>query len=272
MTTKLARADAPALFCPGLSVWGVRSNRRNGRGRGDRSSRHLGGLKMRGLGATFALLCAFCVVGAAQADVYKYVDDQGKIHFTDAPLKGTKYRLEWIRESKKLVRESKARSADLNPVKVSPKSAAPISGSLATRRAAYDKLIDANARRYGLSPALVHAVIRAESAYDPKAVSRAGAQGLMQLMPGTAARYGVSDSFNPVENVRGGSAYLRDLLDMFDWELDLALAGYNAGEGAVIKHGRKIPPYAETQGYVRKVRQFLWAERDVRSGVVMSVR
>lgn len=218
-----------------------------------------------------------CVAVAANADVYKYVDAEGKTYFTDAPLKGSKYRLEWRRESPKLVRENQERSASLKPRTPLSQAVAPISESLAARRATYDRLIAANAKRYGLSPALVHAVIRAESAYNPKAVSRAGAQGLMQLMPGTAARYDVSDSFNPVENVRGGTAYLRDLMDMFDWELDLALAGYNAGEGAVIKHGRKIPPYAETQGYVRKVRQFLWAERDVRSngerpGVVMSVR
>jgi soluble lytic murein transglycosylase-like protein len=230
---------------------------------------------MRGLLATFAVLVACCVVGVARADIYKYVDAGGKVYFTDAPMKGSKYRLEWKRESKKLVRESQARSASLDQgtgASQKARKAAPITGSRAARRAAYEKLIAANARRYGLSPALIHAVVRAESAYNPTAVSHAGAEGLMQLMPGTAARYGVTDSFNPVENVRGGSAYLRDLLDMFDWDLELALAGYNAGEGAVIKHGRKIPPYAETQAYVRKVRQFLWAEKDASTGVVMSVR
>lgn len=227
---------------------------------------------MRGHLVTFAVVLACCASSTAQADVYKYVDAAGKVYFTDAPMKGSQYRLEWQRASKKLVRENKAKSAGLEERKSPLKKAAPITGSLATRRAAYETLIAANARRYGLSPALIHAVVRAESAYNPTAVSRAGAQGLMQLMPGTAARYGVTDSFNPVENIRGGTAYLRDLMDMFDWDLELALAGYNAGEGAVIKHGRKIPPYAETQAYVRKVRQFLWAEKDVSTGVVMSVR
>jgi soluble lytic murein transglycosylase-like protein len=231
---------------------------------------------MRGLWVTFVVLAACGVASVAQADIYKYVDAAGKVYFTDAPMKGSQYRLEWKRESKKLVRENETRSASLKPPKARTgtpaKAAAPVTGTLATRRAAYETVIAANARRYGLSPALIHAVVRAESAYNPTAVSRAGAEGLMQLMPGTAARYGVSDSFNPVENIRGGAAYLRDLLDMFDWDLELALAGYNAGEGAVIKHGRKIPPYAETQAYVRKVRQFLWAERDVSPGVVMSVR
>jgi soluble lytic murein transglycosylase-like protein len=79
----------------------------------------------------------------------------------------------------------------------------------------------------------------------------------MQLMPGTAARYGVKDSFNPVENLRGGAAYLRDLLDLFDQDLRLALAGYNAGENAVIRNGYQIPPYSETQNYVRQVLQHL---------------
>ena len=92
-------------------------------------------------------------------------------------------------------------------------------------------------------------------------MSSAGAIGLMQLMPGTAARYKVGDIWEPAANVRGGAAYLRDLLDMFDQDLRLALAGYNAGEGAVMKYGRQIPPYPETQQYVRKVLQFLWDEQ-----------
>ncbi|MCG6895691.1 MAG: lytic transglycosylase domain-containing protein [Thiocapsa sp.] len=228
---------------------------------------------MHGFIAILALLTACFASEAAQADVYKYVDATGKVYFTDAPLKGKKYRLEWKRESKKLVRENQTRSASVGAKRrAASKSPSRVAGSLAKRRALYDNLIGANARRYGLPPALIHAVIRAESAYDPTAVSRAGAEGLMQLMPGTAARYGVADSFNPVENVRGGSAYLRDLLDLFDWDLELALAGYNAGEGAVIKHGRKIPPYAETQDYVRKVREFLLAEKGTRPGVAMSAR
>ncbi|MEE9552534.1 MAG: lytic transglycosylase domain-containing protein, partial [Gammaproteobacteria bacterium] len=98
-----------------------------------------------------------------------------------------------------------------------------------------------------------HAVITAESAYDPRAVSRAGAVGLMQLMPATAKRYGVKNRLNPRENIYGGTRYLRDLLIMFDNNLLLALAAYNAGENAVKNHGNRIPPYKETQTYVRKV-------------------
>jgi len=197
------------------------------------------------------------------ADVYKYVDAKGNTYFTDSPLRGSKYKLAWKRESRGLIKENKQRLASLSPKKGS-------SEGLERRRARFERLIAANARRYNLAPELLHAVIRAESAYDHTAVSSAGAQGLMQLMPGTAARYGVTDSFNPVDNIRGGAAYLRDLLDLFDQDLVLALAGYNAGENAVIKHGRRIPPYDETQNYVRKVLRHLSGERGAR--VRMSAR
>jgi soluble lytic murein transglycosylase-like protein len=122
-------------------------------------------------------------------------------------------------------------------------------------------LIEMVAGQHNLYPELLHAVIRTESAYNPSAVSSAGATGLMQLMPGTAKRYSVKDIWDPVDNLRGGAKYLRDLLDMFGNDLRLALAAYNAGENAVIKYGNRIPPYPETQRYVRKVLQFLWAER-----------
>ena len=230
------------------------------------------------------LVLAGCVLLAtsARADVYKYVDAKGNTYFTDAPLIGPKYRLAWKRESERLVSENRRRLAKLSrglgrvaglasgpvatPAAAAPAALAPTQGasrdqSVATRRARFERVINAYARVYGLSPELLHAVIRTESAYNHEAVSRAGAEGLMQLMPGTAARYGVKDSFNPVENVRGGAAYLRDLLDLFGQDLRLALAGYNAGENAVIRNGNQIPPYAETQNYVRQVLQHLWSAR-----------
>lgn len=108
------------------------------------------------------------------------------------------------------------------------------------------------APEYGLDPALVIAVIRAESNFDPRAHSAKDARGLMQLIPSTATRFGVSDPWDPLENVRGGMAYLRWLIDHFEGDLHLALAGYNAGEGAVRRYGG-IPPYAETRAYVRRV-------------------
>jgi hypothetical protein len=107
-------------------------------------------------------------------------------------------------------------------------------------------------RRHSIDAALLFAVIKQESGFNPMAISSAGARGLMQLMPATARRYGVSRVHDPGENIAAGSAYLRDLIDMFG-SLELALAAYNAGEGAVIKYGRRIPPYRETQGYVRSV-------------------
>ena len=225
------------------------------------------------------LAAAVLLAANARADVYKYVDAKGNTYFTDAPLTGPKYRLAWKRESERLVSENRQRLAKLSrglgriagltsgPVAAAaPAALAPTQGAargqpVATRRARFERVINAYARVYGLSPDLLHAVIRTESAYNHEAVSRAGAEGLMQLMPRTAARYGVKDSFNPVENVRGGAAYLRDLLDLFDQDLRLALAGYNAGENAVIRNGRQIPPYAETQNYVRQVLQHLWSAR-----------
>jgi len=116
--------------------------------------------------------------------------------------------------------------------------------------------IDSIARRHGVDPLLVRAVIRAESNFDERAVSPKGAAGLMQLMPETAQRYGVDNRFDPAQNIDGGVRYLRDLMAMFDGNLSLALAAYNAGEGAVIKYGRRIPPYPESQQYVVRVRSF----------------
>jgi len=121
----------------------------------------------------------------------------------------------------------------------------------------YASIIKEKSRKYGVRVELVHAVIQAESSYNPRAVSHAGAVGLMQLMPATAKRFGVSDSKNPRQNIDGGVRYLKFLLNYFDNNLKLAVAGYNAGENAVIKHGRKIPPYKETRRYVTKVMKYL---------------
>ena len=114
-------------------------------------------------------------------------------------------------------------------------------------------VIETSAAEQSLSPDLVRAVIRVESGWNPRARSDKGAQGLMQLMPGTAAQYGVTNPFDPEQNIRGGVAYLKTLMDRFDGNTELALAAYNAGPGAVEKYGRKIPPYRETQAYVRKI-------------------
>lgn len=121
----------------------------------------------------------------------------------------------------------------------------------ATIESDIDALIQTTAARHGLDPALVHAVIRAESAYQPEAVSPKGAIGLMQLMPGTAEELGV-DPWDVAQNVEGGVRYLKGLLERFG-DLTLALAGYNAGPGVVSRHGNTIPPYPETRAYVERV-------------------
>ncbi|MDR0272011.1 MAG: lytic transglycosylase domain-containing protein [Clostridiales bacterium] len=122
-------------------------------------------------------------------------------------------------------------------------------------RAAIESEIEAAATRHNIDPNLIRAVIRAESNYRYDAVSHAGAMGLMQLMPGTAASLGVTDPFNIGQNINGGTEYLRKMLDMFNEDVDLALAAYNAGPGAVQRHDG-IPPFAETQNHVPRVRQY----------------
>ncbi len=116
-----------------------------------------------------------------------------------------------------------------------------------------DDLIRTNGSRFNIDPYLIFCVIEHESHFHVRAVSPKGARGLMQLMPGTAARFGVRRPFDPAQNVYGGTQYLKELLQMFGGRLDLALASYNAGEGAVIKYGRSVPPYRETRDYVKRV-------------------
>ena len=118
-----------------------------------------------------------------------------------------------------------------------------------------DQSIRANGSRFGVDPYLVFLVIEQESHFHPRVVSPKGARGLMQLMPGTARRFAVRNSFDPAENIRGGTQYLKELLTMFNGRVDLALASYNAGEGRVISYGNKVPPFQETQNYVRSIGQ-----------------
>lgn len=116
-----------------------------------------------------------------------------------------------------------------------------------------DGLIRTYGTQYGVDPYLIYCLMSQESSFIASATSYKGAQGLMQLMPGTAARYGVTNPYDVSQNIKGGTRYLKDLLKMFNGRVDLALAGYNAGEGAVMKYGNKIPPYDETRNYVKLI-------------------
>jgi soluble lytic murein transglycosylase-like protein len=132
-------------------------------------------------------------------------------------------------------------------------SATRVARAWTTGHKGLDQLINYYGNQYGVDPYLVYCVMHQESRFGATATSYKGAQGLMQLMPGTAARYGVTNPYDPAQNIQAGTRYLRDLLRLFDGRVDLALAGYNAGEGAVMKYGNRVPPYRETQNYVRTI-------------------
>ncbi len=170
---------------------------------------------------------------ASQADIYKTVDEHGVVSFTNVP-RGKK---------SKLVTKERKRP------KVKPILPSDTSAERFTR---YDAHIRQAATLYQIPEELVRAVIKVESDYDPRAVSRANARGLMQLIPETAERMMVTDIFDPRQNIFGGVRYLRVLANLFNGDLSLTIAGYNAGEGAVARHGG-IPPYEETRHYVAKV-------------------
>lgn len=190
------------------------------------------------------LILVFGVSAPSRADIYKYVDKYGRVMLTDRPVHDG---------YKRLVKTWKGWEEQ----KTLPKNF-----SWTKNQKKYDLTIRHVARTYKLPHTLLHAVITAESSYNPDAVSSAGAVGLMQLMPETAKRYGVSDRRNPKQNIYGGSRYLRDLLKLFDNNVVLALAAYNAGEGAVKKYGNTIPPYRETRNYVNKVIKYYRKYRD----------
>jgi soluble lytic murein transglycosylase-like protein len=189
------------------------------------------------------VMMALAIVTAAipaAANIYAFTDEKGVVHFTNLPQLDSRYKLVYRIPT----------SPELRPNAWSPN--APRNIDIGK----YVPIIADAARAHGLDPKLIHAVIRAESGYNPQALSPKGAVGLMQLIPGTAQRYGVSNSYDPKQNIFGGTRYLRDLLNMFNGNVELALAGYNAGENAVIRAGNRIPNYPETMAYVPKVMNF----------------
>jgi soluble lytic murein transglycosylase-like protein len=146
-------------------------------------------------------------------------------------------------------------------------AAALFPASSADLKKLYDPIVQQVSRTHGVDAGLIHAVIRAESNYDSFALSEKGAMGLMQLMPETAAQYGVKNVFDPAQNIDGGTRYLKDLIALFNKETNLVLAAYNAGQEAVKKFGRTIPPYKETQDYIMRVRA-RYNQPVIRSGIV----
>jgi len=171
-----------------------------------------------------------------QAQVYKFVDDKGIVNYTNiAPPTGQDFQ---VLRFPCYAADPKCRSVSWEKVALNTQS--------------FSTEIQQAAIASGVDEALIRAIIHAESAYQSDAVSPKGAQGLMQLMPGTAKMLEVSDPFNPAKNIDGGARYLSDLLEQFDGDITLAAAAYNAGPGAVTKYGG-VPPYEETREYVRRV-------------------
>jgi len=180
-----------------------------------------------------ALLCVV-TPAVAHAQLYSWTDASGRLIISDTPKDpaARTYSVAYVGASYGVIKDATA-----------PKR----------RISEFDDLIVENATQHSLHPDFVRAVIQAESAFNPRARSVKGAMGLMQLMPDTAAELGVTNPFDPEQNIRGGVAYLRSLLDRFNGNEELALAAYNAGPGAVTKYGSKVPPYRETREYVQKV-------------------
>ena len=181
------------------------------------------------------LVSATLILGTAltgRGDIYKYVDPEGVVHLTNVP---TEHNVPYV-----LVMKEKRVILQLK-------------GDV-TR---YDELIAKASDKYRIDSTLIKAIIKAESNYNHRAVSSKGAQGLMQLMPSTAATLQVKDSFHPENNIDGGVRYLRYLMNLFNGNLPLVLAAYNAGENAVLRHNYRMPPYQETQSYVRRVLRHL---------------
>ena len=176
----------------------------------------------------------------ASANIYSFKDDSGVVHFSNLPHLDKRYKLVY-----RIPVSMQSRPNAWSP-----------NGPKAVDISRLVPIIENAAKIHGLDPKLIHAVIRAESGYNADAISPKGAIGLMQLIPATAQRYGVSNINDPTENIFGGARYLRDLLRMFNGDMELALAGYNAGENAVIRAGNRIPPYPETMAYVPKVMSF----------------
>ena len=193
--------------------------------------------------AVIALLFSLSLPCLSMADIYQYFDENGVVHFSNVGVgSGKKY--------KRLKSTVKTERQRTTAPRSSARSRPPLPSS--NYPSAYVDIINLACGRHGVDPALVHAIVKVESDFNPYALSRKGAMGLMQLMPQTAVVMNVGNSFNPHENIDGGVKYLRYLIDRYEGNVPLALAAYNSGETAVKKWGT-IPPYRETQNYVQRI-------------------
>jgi soluble lytic murein transglycosylase-like protein len=183
------------------------------------------------------ILLTLFISNEVSADIYKFTDTNGRVYYTDEPRN---------KFYKRIIKTT--------PLSLSLKSDfTKVQNYTGVNKKRFTDLIEQTAYKHQVDAKLVHAVIQTESAYNSTAQSPKGAVGLMQLMPDTARRFGVSDRNDPDQNVEGGTRYLKHLINLFSPNIDLAVAAYNAGENAVIRYNNSIPPYPETQNYVKQV-------------------
>jgi soluble lytic murein transglycosylase-like protein len=231
-------------------------------------------MRSSALSVVITLLSLFAVEARAQDPVEQFVEDQPRaqraptlvVHEAPKVIAPAKPDASKLQVANAKIRGDQATAKTAEIKKGDPRPPAPLvlsdaqaDGQVVTQvtgttgNPKYDEMVTQSAARHGIDPNLVFAVMRQESGFNPRAVSYKGASGLMQLMPATARRLGVSNIFDPAQNIDAGTRYLRFLLDTFNGDVKLALAGYNAGENAVIRYGYTVPPYRETQNYVRSI-------------------